>query len=484
MSSSIGRIQLSNIDGRARTPRFIQNQLHALHTSLLQNAPEIRQAIVASSHHTAAEVGVEFYLAVSTVKDQYTSINFDRILEEEYSVANGKDVPERRVAAGIVYIVPASHTLFYSTIAPLAAAIAAGNCVVLELSPTLSEINSILRKILPAALDADTFTVLDSELHDTSFLDSCIQVLPTPSRSKIPTANVLISPSESRVVGIVDRSSDLKSAASALVTARFGFGGHSPYAPDLVLVNEFVIDEFSDLVVQQAARLFSKASSTGKSGEKRQKVLSDAELKEDGTQVVVTGHSGTIMKVQKRQSKLLQRKFTEAVLVLHSFSSLDDAIDFTNKSGSTLLASYIFANPPSAKYLSQFVDSYLSLVNQILPELLVGPATPLNHTPSPSPSRFTKDMFTVPRPAYISTPSASKALTTALASAVSTKELEELDSMAMKELPPTGQKPGGQIGFFEQGILTGLATILIPTLVGTAVLAGFGIRGLVRYVRR
>jgi acyl-CoA reductase-like NAD-dependent aldehyde dehydrogenase len=134
MSSSISRIQAANIEGRARTPRFIQGQLQALHSSLLKNASEIRQVIASSTHHTPAEVGIEYYLAVSAVKDQYTSIDFNQSLDEEYRIANGKDAPDRRVAAGIVYIVPTSHTLFYSTIAPLSAAIAAGNCVILEVS--------------------------------------------------------------------------------------------------------------------------------------------------------------------------------------------------------------------------------------------------------------------------------------------------------------------------------------------------------------
>lgn len=66
------------------------------------------------------------------MKDQYASIDFDQMMEEEYRIANGKDAADRRVAAGIVYIVPSSHTLFYSVIAPLSVAIAAGNCAVLE----------------------------------------------------------------------------------------------------------------------------------------------------------------------------------------------------------------------------------------------------------------------------------------------------------------------------------------------------------------
>jgi hypothetical protein len=99
---------------------------------LLKNSSETRQAISSSNNYTPAEVSIEYYLAVSLVKDQYASIDFDQMMEEEYRIANGKDAADRRVAAGIVYIVPSSHTLFYSVIAPLSVAIAAGNCAVLE----------------------------------------------------------------------------------------------------------------------------------------------------------------------------------------------------------------------------------------------------------------------------------------------------------------------------------------------------------------
>lgn len=71
-----------------------------------------------------------------------------------------------------------------------------------------------------------------------------------------------------------------------------------------------------------------------------------------------------------RQSKLLQKKVSQPLLILTSISSLDDAIDFSNSGASPLLATYFFANLASAKYLSQFIDSYLSLVNHIPAELL------------------------------------------------------------------------------------------------------------------
>jgi hypothetical protein len=66
------------------------------------------------------------------------------------------------------------------------------------------------------------------------------------------------------------------------------------------LVNEFVIDQFSNLVVQQAARMFSRKTSGTKPGEKSRKLLSEEELREQGTSVVVSGDNGAIVRVNDR----------------------------------------------------------------------------------------------------------------------------------------------------------------------------------------
>jgi acyl-CoA reductase-like NAD-dependent aldehyde dehydrogenase len=134
MSDAIKRINAACIDGRAQTPRYIQQQLLRLHDILVENAKHIRDAIRSDSHHTASEAEVEYYLALQSVKDQYLQLNVERAIKEEYHLANMIDSPSRVAAAGVVYILPADHTRLYSIIAPVAAAIAAGNCVVLEVS--------------------------------------------------------------------------------------------------------------------------------------------------------------------------------------------------------------------------------------------------------------------------------------------------------------------------------------------------------------
>ena len=132
MSNVTKRVNAARIDGRAQSPRFIQQQLLRIHDALTENAKDIRHALRSDSHHTTGEIEVEYHLALQAVKDQYSQLNVERMLEEEYHLANSTDSPSRMVAAGVVYISPTDYTRLYSIIAPVAAAISAGNCVVVE----------------------------------------------------------------------------------------------------------------------------------------------------------------------------------------------------------------------------------------------------------------------------------------------------------------------------------------------------------------
>lgn len=93
----------------------------------------------------------------------------------------------------------------------------------------------------------------------------------------------LTSSAKSRCVAIVDRSADIDAAAKAITTARFSFGGYSPYAPDLVLVNEFIKKDFFEACSRYATLSFAGASGVRKVGrnesEEVRKAIDDAEAK-------------------------------------------------------------------------------------------------------------------------------------------------------------------------------------------------------------
>lgn len=303
-----------------------------------------------------------------------------------------------------------------------------------------------------------------------------------PETKELPRINQIVSPAGERVVAIVDRTANLQEAAKALVTARFSFGGKSPYAPDIVLVNEFVKKNFLDAVVQHSIGFLTGRDSNvienGKltrlqgqgSGNLPKEIQS-----EDGVRVVTSGSNGAIMDVKKRSSSVLQSKISQCCLLVFAVSSLDDAIDLANSNNATLLASYVFAAPGSANYLSQFIYSRTAFINHIPTEILVGPAAPLNH-PTKSVPRYPVTLFSQPRPHYL-TPPPESALLGTLLRATDPKVLRQLEERDVAALPKGKERPlGGGLGFFEQGFVAGAIVVLTPVVVGIGALSVYGYR--------
>jgi acyl-CoA reductase-like NAD-dependent aldehyde dehydrogenase len=127
----------------------------------------------------------------------------------------------------------------------------------------------------------------------------------------LPTSGVinlpLSSPSSARTVAVVDRTADLLKAAEALVTARFTFSGNSPYAPDVVFVNEFVKEPFLVAAMNAAVNLMTNSSSNDFDKHKRSHgntqqldSLVQAEAENNGVNVISSLGRGKILEVKKR----------------------------------------------------------------------------------------------------------------------------------------------------------------------------------------
>lgn len=128
----LSRILAANIDGRTQNTRYRQSQLQKLQSALVGHIADIQDAIHADSGHTRIEVRAEIVLALQELRAHYSCLSLEKDLSAEYRIAQGKDNPDGVRGVGIVYIVPSVHTPFYSIISALSAALAAGNCVILE----------------------------------------------------------------------------------------------------------------------------------------------------------------------------------------------------------------------------------------------------------------------------------------------------------------------------------------------------------------
>jgi hypothetical protein len=241
----------------------------------------------------------------------------------------------------------------------------------------------------------------------------------------------------------VDRTADVKIAARELVAARFAFGGSSPYAPDLVLVNEFVKAEFLQAAVEESRRLGGgkqqsekKAKGSGKIAEKVEKFKKG----DSKVQVVMEEAGVVVLDLPARRLEMLETKTDASVLAVHVVKSLDDAIDFIGSAeGGPALAAYHFGNPHVGKYLAQFVDARMSFVNHVPRDLLVGPARPVTQVVD----SYTVDMFSLARPAFITPSNSSSEIAAAMSSAHGSRRLLE---NALSPLKAMKRKPGGGVG--------------------------------------
>lgn len=120
--------------------------------------------------------------------------------------------------------------------------------------------------------------------------------------SAAPTlVNHFVSPSESRVVAVVERDADIDAAAKSLVVARFSLRGKSPHAPDVVLVNEWVKRNFLAAATRHYIQLIPS------SGDKQRNRggfecpgFLDEITEQDCAHVLASASDGAIVEVQAR----------------------------------------------------------------------------------------------------------------------------------------------------------------------------------------
>ncbi|TVY12938.1 Aldehyde dehydrogenase family 3 member B1, partial [Lachnellula arida] len=323
LQDGIDTLRSAAIDGRTENVRHRQNELLKLHSGLSGMSSSICDAISKDSGVSASDAEKEFVLAMDAVQKIYETLDFERSLEDEYLVKEGKDNLSRMVGVGIVAIRPINHTRLYSIVCPLAAAIAAGNCVLLELEYPDSQLDQALMEILPSALDRDTFFASHTRLtnEQVSQIDLTVDQMSTAS---VSNSNQLLSQPEARTLAVVDRTANIGLAAREIATARLPPYNTSPYSPDFVIVNTFVVEEF-------VAACMEYADSIAPSG---QKSLSDGNLQglekksAAGELVVHTSKTGNlkVIVLQDRSSTPPTAKSAGQYLFVRPSTSTTDAI--------------------------------------------------------------------------------------------------------------------------------------------------------------
>ncbi|KJR86270.1 aldehyde dehydrogenase PutA [Sporothrix schenckii 1099-18] len=526
-SAALRRVRTAAIDGQAHNPVFRKTQLAKLHAALVKDGERLQQAMLADGESAgvrAAEVAVEYSLALQCVADQFAGVDPVQALKDEYAVARGQDAPQSRVPVGVVVVETAessSHTYMFNVLSAVVPALAAGNCVVVHTPQTLLQTPRLVLQTLAAALDVDIFwasTTATAAPTDAALGHRHVRVLQasastsTAATIRAPTALPPVVSHTSRVVAIVERDADIAAAATALVRARLSFGGRAPYAPDVVLVSEWAKTDFLAAAAQAAAQFTAeggtaagetKTETTKATRAKAAKATNGsqrgdsflARLQHDAAaRIIAQGANGTVASIEDRASAALDAKIGEPLLAVVAVTSVDDAIDLANRLGDRpLSAAFVFtASAPAAKYMGQFVNADLVVVNQFPATLLgmmppddpllfvyslrtsahhhhpVGPVAPSGHSLSPPwTGRYTTAHFSLPKPQFIAVPK-TRPLVDSILLGGTARQLQELQAKTAAALVPF-ERPAkaAYVGFFEQGIIVGGLLLLSSVATGT-----------------
>lgn len=162
--------------------------------------------------------------------------------------------------------------------------------------------SAILRTILPQALDADVFAVVSTRISKENLskcriLDQTRNICEAGNSTDKFDLNSTNVPS-TRVVAVVDRTANISEAASIIGASRAVFNGQSDYSPALVLVNEFVADEFLFHLTQS---IISPAHGGKAISRSSHQSKDQSELERDNKlKVIIWGENGSIVEVKDR----------------------------------------------------------------------------------------------------------------------------------------------------------------------------------------
>jgi len=274
----------------------------------------------------------------------------------------------RKEPKGVVLIIsPFNYPVFLS-FAPLAAAIAAGNAVVLKPSEHAPAVNSLITELCAEYLDPQLIQVVNGAVPETTKLlelqwDHILYTGSGPVGKIVATAAAKhLTPVTLELGGkspvIIDPRCDLKTAARRILWGKFANAGQTCLAPDYVLVPKDFQDEFIESLKEVRASFYPETDEghfsrliTPKAWERVNKLLegSKGTIVFGGKSVEETKYiAPTVMRDVKADDSLMTEELFGPILPIVAVENVDEAIAFVNARDHPLVI-YVFSKDPAFK---------------------------------------------------------------------------------------------------------------------------------------
>ncbi|MCX8559922.1 aldehyde dehydrogenase family protein [Mycolicibacterium mucogenicum] len=291
---------------------------------------------------------------------------------------------------GVVLVIGAWNYPFYLSVAPLVAAVAAGNCAVMKPSELAPETSALLARLLPQYLDPEAVRVVEGDGTTTQELltqgfDHALFTGGTEVGKKImagaaPTLTPVTLELGGKSPVIVSVDADIDVAARRIAWVKLLNSGQTCIAPDYVLAHRAIADELVAKIVENLDRF--------RSGEKirSQRIVNGrqfdrlAELISSTTGTVVAGGRSdrpallmepTVIVNPAADDPVMTQEIFGPILPVVAVDSVDAAIRYVN-AGPKPLALYVFTESTElAQTVIDAVPSGGAVVNHVAMHVLV-----------------------------------------------------------------------------------------------------------------
>lgn len=268
---------------------------------------------------------------------------------------------------GVVGVIVPWNFPVYLAVGPLAAALAAGNRVMIKMPEITPRTNAVLRTLLGEVFATDQVVVVDENLpnpNDFTALPFNHIVFTGSSavgRIVMQTAAQNLTPVTLELGGkspaLVSKTCDVSAAASSIAHGKLVNAGQICVSPDYALVPKAALPEFIDELQKAFTALYSGEGAQSvdftsivneNHFERLQGLLKDAQDK--GAQIISCGTIGADRKMPlqivtqvSNDMRVMQEELFGPILPIQTYDTIDEAIAYINQ-GLRPLALYYFGH--------------------------------------------------------------------------------------------------------------------------------------------
>jgi aldehyde dehydrogenase (NAD+) len=353
-------------------------KLKRLRAAILEREPAIREALHADFRKSAAEVEVtEIYPVLVEIKDAIQSL---RRWMKPQRVATPLALFGTRSwvhyePKGVVLVIAPWNYPFQLAIAPLVAAIAAGNCVVLKPSELTTQTSALLVELLGAVFREDEVAVVEGGPAETQRLlalpfDHFFFTGSTKVGRIVAEAAARHLASTTLELGgksptIVHDSANLETTANRIVWGKFVNAGQTCIAPDYVLVPEALQKPLVEELRRSIASMYGASEDERRASPDLCRVINDRNYDRltrmldatvaGGATVEVGGGrdpgerylAPTVLTGVSAESPVMAEEIFGPILPILTYKTLDEATSFVTARDKPL-ALYVFAEDAGA----------------------------------------------------------------------------------------------------------------------------------------